>query len=188
MEFEVETNGLPDGTYHLYMGMRDRGEFSVENGYGAMRFSSPAEDGRLLLNFDPREMSLEIRDLSEAVIDSMYRQIEQEAEVISAQAGVGIAFRPIPFDAVPAPTDERVRRLIGDAAERLGLSSREMPSGAGHDAQDIARIAPIGMIFVPSVGGVSHSPKEFTQPADMANGANVLLQTLLSIDAGWPAQ
>jgi N-carbamoyl-L-amino-acid hydrolase len=134
------------------------------------------------------EMSLEIRDLSAAVIDSMYRQIEQEAEAVAAQAGVSIAFRPIPFDAVPAPTDERVRRLIGDAAERLGLSSREMPSGAGHDAQDIARIAPIGMIFVPSVGGVSHSPKEFTKPVDMANGANVLLQTLLSIDAGGLSQ
>ncbi len=130
------------------------------------------------------EMSLEIRDLSEAVIESMYRQIEGEAEDIAAQAGVSIAFRPIPFDAVPAPTDERVRRLIGEAAKGLGLSSREMPSGAGHDAQDIARIAPIGMIFVPSVGGISHSPQEFTKPKDMANGANVLLQTLLSIDAG----
>ncbi|MGD2128176.1 MAG: Zn-dependent hydrolase [Lysobacterales bacterium] len=128
-------------------------------------------------------MSLEIRDLSEAVIDSMFQQIEREAEAIAAQAGVSIAFRPIPVDAVPAPTDERVRRLIGEAAESLGLSSQEMPSGAGHDAQDIARIAPIGMIFVPSVGGISHSPKEFTEPGDMANGANVLLQTLLSIDA-----
>jgi len=129
-------------------------------------------------------MSLEIRDLSDEVIDSMYRQIAREAGTISERAGVSISFRPIPFDAVPAPTEDRVRRLISEAVERLGLSGREMPSGAGHDAQDIARIAPIGMIFVPSVGGVSHSPKEFTEPGDMANGANVLLQTLLSIDAG----
>jgi len=128
-------------------------------------------------------MSLEIRDLSSEVIDSMYRHIAREAATISEKAGVSISFRPIPFDAVPAPTDDRVRRLIGEAVERLGLSGREMPSGAGHDAQDIARIAPIGMIFVPSVGGVSHSPKEFTKPGDMANGANVLLQALLSIDA-----
>ncbi len=57
-----------------------------------------------------------------------------------------------------------------------------MPSGAGHDAQDVARVAPVAMIFVPSVGGISHSPKEYTRPADMANGANVLLQTILRID------
>lgn len=59
-----------------------------------------------------------------------------------------------------------------------------MPSGAGHDAQDMARIAPTGMIFVPSVNGISHSPKEYTQAEDMANGANVLLQTILRIDQG----
>ena len=59
-----------------------------------------------------------------------------------------------------------------------------MPSGAGHDAQDMARIAPTGMIFVPSVGGISHSPYETTRPEEMANGANVLLQTILRIDQG----
>ena len=57
-----------------------------------------------------------------------------------------------------------------------------MPSGAGHDAQDMARIAPTGMIFVPSVGGISHSPEEFTGPEAMANGANVLLRSILRID------
>jgi N-carbamoyl-L-amino-acid hydrolase len=57
-----------------------------------------------------------------------------------------------------------------------------MPSGAGHDAQDMARIAPTGMIFVPSKGGISHSPKEFTSAEDMANGANVLLNTILALD------
>ena len=57
-----------------------------------------------------------------------------------------------------------------------------MPSGAGHDAQDMATIVPTGMIFVPSKGGISHSPKEFTTAKDMANGANVLLQTILTLD------
>ena len=76
-----------------------------------------------------------------------------------------------------------MRRIIAAAAERLGLSYRLMPSGAGHDAQDMAHIAPTGMIFVPSVGGISHSPDEFTSAEDMANGANVLLQTILTIDA-----
>ena len=57
-----------------------------------------------------------------------------------------------------------------------------MPSGAGHDAQDMALIAPTGMIFVPSKSGISHSPKEFTSAEDMANGANVLLHTILALD------
>ena len=86
--------------------------------------------------------------------------------------------------ALPALTDPRIQRIIAAAAHGLGLTSMEMPSGAGHDAQDIARIAPIGMIFVPSVGGISHSPREFTAPADIANGVNVLLRTVLAIDAG----
>ena len=59
-----------------------------------------------------------------------------------------------------------------------------MPSGAGHDAQDMARIVPTGMIFVPSKDGISHSPQEYTSPGDMANGANVLLHTILQIDSG----
>ena len=58
-----------------------------------------------------------------------------------------------------------------------------MPSGATHDAQDMARLGPIGMIFVPSANGISHSPREFTTPEDVVNGANVLLNTLLKLDA-----
>jgi len=84
----------------------------------------------------------------------------------------------------PAPTDERLRRIIATSADNLGLSNRFMPSGAGHDAQDMALIAPTGMIFVPSVNGISHSPKEFTSAQDMANGASVLFNTVLEIDGG----
>ena len=72
--------------------------------------------------------------------------------------------------------------MIQEAATALGLTTKLMPSGAGHDAQDIARIAPIGMIFVPSIGGISHSPKEFTTASDMANGASVLMQAILKVD------
>jgi N-carbamoyl-L-amino-acid hydrolase len=57
-----------------------------------------------------------------------------------------------------------------------------MPSGAGHDAQSLALLAPVGMIFVPSEGGISHSPREHTEPRDIVNGANVLLRTLLEVD------
>jgi N-carbamoyl-L-amino-acid hydrolase len=86
---------------------------------------------------------------------------------------------------VPAPTDPRVRAVIDEAARRLGFTTRLMPSGAGHDAQEIARIAPVGMIFIPSRDGISHSPREFSRPEDITNGANVLLQALLALDASW---
>jgi N-carbamoyl-L-amino-acid hydrolase len=77
-----------------------------------------------------------------------------------------------------------MRRIISSSADELGMSFKLMPSGAGHDAQDMTHIAPTGMIFVPSVNGVSHSPKEFTSAEDMANGASVLLKTVLAIDDG----
>jgi N-carbamoyl-L-amino-acid hydrolase len=61
-----------------------------------------------------------------------------------------------------------------------------MPSGAGHDAQNLARIAPTGMIFVPSVGGVSHSREEYTSPEDVQNGADLLFNTMLRLDQDLP--
>ena len=129
-------------------------------------------------------MSLEIRDLSMEKIDSLYDSIRQEARTIEKESGVRISLAPIDVTSVAAPTDPRMRKLIEQSAESLGLSFLHMPSGAGHDAQDMARIAPTGMIFVPSVGGISHSPEEYTRPEDMANGANVLFHTILRIDRG----
>lgn len=129
-------------------------------------------------------MSLELRDLSAKKIYSLYGQIEKEAKAIAEKTDTKIMFSPIEATAVPAPTDPRVREVITDSARRLGLTSMFMPSGAGHDAQEMAKIAPTGMIFVPSVGGISHSPREFTRAKDMVNGVNVLLQAILKIDLG----
>jgi N-carbamoyl-L-amino-acid hydrolase len=65
----------------------------------------------------------------------------------------------------------------------LNLTTKLMPGGAGHDAQEIANLCPVGMIFIPSRDGISHSPREFSTPEDIANGTNVLLHTLLKLDA-----
>jgi beta-ureidopropionase / N-carbamoyl-L-amino-acid hydrolase len=127
-------------------------------------------------------MSLELRDLSDEKIDSLFAGIELEADRIFQKTGTRIVFEDVDDAARPAPTDPGLREIIAESASKLGLSHLIMPSGAGHDAQEIARIAPIGMIFVPSVGGISHSPKEFTRSDDMANGAAVLLNALLRID------
>jgi N-carbamoyl-L-amino-acid hydrolase len=129
-------------------------------------------------------MSLEIRDLDAAKMQKVYDLVAAEAEHIADARGAAIRFEEVDLAAEPAPTDERLRDIIASAAAELGLSYRRMPSGAGHDAQDMALIGPIGMIFVPSVDGISHSPREYTSAEDMANGASVLLGTVLAIDRG----
>jgi N-carbamoyl-L-amino-acid hydrolase len=126
-------------------------------------------------------LSLELRDLDAAKIKMLYEKIYAEAQQIAAASKTKFDFKEINVN-IPAPTDTRIRSLITEAARELGLSTKLMPSGAGHDAQDMARLGPVGMIFVPSVGGISHSPREFSHPEDIANGANVLLHTLLKLD------
>jgi len=127
-------------------------------------------------------LSLELRDLSAKKIMRIFERIREQANRIASRTDTKISFSPIDATAAPAPTHPRIQDLIEMSARELELSSLRMPSGAGHDAQEMARLAPIGMIFVPSVGGISHSPKEFTHASDLVDGANVLLQTLLKID------
>ena len=106
------------------------------------------------------------------------------AERIADARLTPIRYAEINVASSPAPTDERMRRIVATSADDPDLSFKFMPSGAGHDVQDMALITPTGMIFVPSVKGISHSPKEFTSAQDMANGASVLLRTVLEIDGG----
>ena len=126
-------------------------------------------------------LSLELRDLDAAKINMVFEKIQAEAQKIASDSKTKFDFKEINVN-IPAPTDPQIRSSISDAARELGLTTKLMPSGAGHDAQDMARLGPVGMIFVPSVGGISHSPREFSRPEDIANGANVLLHTLLKLD------
>lgn len=126
--------------------------------------------------------SLEIRDLSSEVIEKVFNAIKTKTEVIAASSNVKVEFHPLDTTADPAIMDSQIQKIIAANAESLGLTYKHMPSGAGHDAQDMAIIAPTGMIFVPSKGGISHSPKEFTSAEDMAKGANVLINTIISLD------
>lgn len=128
-------------------------------------------------------VTLEIRDLSMDGIQRVFDRLRASAAEIGDEAGLDFSFERF-YTSRAAPTDPRIRDMIEDAADALGLSSRRMPSGAGHDAQSIALIAPVGMIFVPSVAGISHAPDERTELQDIVNGSDVLLRTLLAIDAG----
>lgn len=127
------------------------------------------------------EHTLEIRDLEMETIDRAFETLREEAEGIGRTTGTGFAFERY-YVSRAAPTDPRLRDVIEESARSLDLSTLRMPSGAGHDAQSVARFAPVGMVFVPSVGGVSHSPEEFTRPEDAGNGADVLLNALVAAD------
>ena len=129
--------------------------------------------------------SIELRDLSEETIARLGNEIQKRAQEIARDTGTEIIMEKAEHDA-PAGADLEMQAKIEVAATELGLKTMRLPSGAGHDAQMMAKIGPIGMIFVPSVDGISHSPKEFTRWQDCANGANVLLRTILLIDRATP--
>ena len=125
--------------------------------------------------------SMELRDLSAEKIARLGEEIRKRAQAIAQRTGTEITIHQIEHDP-PAVADPGIQSAIEAAAAELGLESMRLPSGAGHDAQMMAQLAPMGMIFAPSVGGISHSPKELTRWADCANGANVLLRTILRLD------
>jgi N-carbamoyl-L-amino-acid hydrolase len=127
-------------------------------------------------------LGLEIRDLSAEKIDSLFSEIERRSGAIAKDSKTRISFVRQANEVHPAFTDKGLQQKIDKTARDMRLKTRFMQSGAGHDSQEISLIAPVAMIFVPSVGGISHSPKEFTKPEDMANGVNVLLRTILAID------
>lgn len=125
-------------------------------------------------------MSIEFRDLSSAKLDRLGEKIRARAVAIASETRTEIRItRALHSESAVAASE--VQRVIESAASKLHLDSRRLPSGAGHDAQMMATLMPMGMIFVPSVGGISHSPKELTSWPDCANGANVLLEAVLDL-------
>lgn len=128
-------------------------------------------------------LGVEFRDVRDAALDAAIARLTDGARSLAEAAGLTITVEP-GARTVPADCDPVMRDLITRAADSLALPCHSMPSGAGHDAQLVARIAPIGMIFVPSRGGISHSPAEYTSPEDLARGADVLLNAVLLRDVG----
>jgi N-carbamoyl-L-amino-acid hydrolase len=126
-------------------------------------------------------LTVDLRDLNAGKLTHFTQRFERLASDIGKATGTTFTFKRL-VDSDPALADPRIMSWIDGSAGSLGLTRRRMPSGAGHDAQEIARVAPMGMIFVPSVSGISHSPKEFSRPEDIVNGANVLLNTILAAD------
>jgi N-carbamoyl-L-amino-acid hydrolase len=124
--------------------------------------------------------ALELRAPTTGQLDALEAQLLSAARREAAAEGLGLALERV-GRWEPAELDSSVQQTIVQAARKLGLRTRNLASGAGHDAQALARVTRAGMIFVPSVAGISHDPAEHTRWSDCLNGANVLLASALSI-------
>jgi N-carbamoyl-L-amino-acid hydrolase len=125
-------------------------------------------------------LTVDLRDPDESRLQAAEQALGELLSKLEKDEGVRIAterlarFEPVTFAV-------RIVAMIENAARQLGLKSRRITSGAGHDAQMMARLAPTAMIFVPSINGISHSPDEYTPPQDLLAGANVLLALIAQL-------
>ena len=125
-------------------------------------------------------LTLDVRNTDEKLLKIAELKIKDFLAQIAISEGVEIKTRELArFE--PVVFDDRVIDLVEEIAKEQNNSVQRMPSGAGHDAQMLARVCPAGMIFVPSVKGISHNAAEFTEEADLNAGANILLHTMLAL-------
>ena len=127
-------------------------------------------------------LTVDLRNTDEALLCEAEADLAGFVAAAATAEGVSVAertlarFQPVVFD-------DRVVDTVAAVAADLGHSVRRLPSGAGHDAQMMARLCPTGMVFVPSRDGISHNPAEFTEPEDLVAGGDVLLRTMLTLDS-----
>ncbi|MCU4347731.1 Zn-dependent hydrolase [Acinetobacter lactucae] len=138
-----------------------------------------------LVNVIPNKavFTLDIRNTNADILEDVFQQILQFAKQAATAEQVQLSVRDI-ANSEPIDFDSRIVQRVAAIAQQQNLSVKKMPSGAGHDAQVIAALCPAGMIFVPSVAGLSHNVKEFTHDHDIENGANILLQILHELADG----
>jgi N-carbamoyl-L-amino-acid hydrolase len=126
------------------------------------------------------EFTLDLRHPAQSGLDGLEKIVVAEFREIAARRCLGVTFEPI-WAYPPIEFDASLRAKIADAADALGLAHMALPSRAGHDAWNIARIAPSAMIFIPCRDGISHNEREFAEFDHMSASADVLFQTILSI-------
>lgn len=127
------------------------------------------------------ELTIDMRDLSLETLHTMIEVLTQRIEAIMAKTGTEIELHPQHF-VEPTLASPTVQAAIAAVCDDLPLTYYSMPSRAIHDAQEIGRFTQMGMIFVPSQAGVSHAEDEYTSPAQCVQGADVLLNTLITLD------
>jgi N-carbamoyl-L-amino-acid hydrolase len=140
-----------------------------------------AEPGAINVIPGRAEFPVELRDLDAAKIDRMWEGIQGKFKQIDKEENVETQCALLE-DVAAANANPGIQNAIREAAKSVGLATMDLPSAAVQDSQHIAKIAPMGMIFVPSRDGISHSPKEFTSWQDIGNGAEVLYRVVLLLD------
>ena len=125
-------------------------------------------------------MTVDLRNTDETLLRQAEQQLMDSVQQIADREDINVESRSLArFE--PVEFDKRVVDAIEALAQQKGLSTRRMPSGAGHDAQMIARVCPTGMIFVPSLDGISHNPAEHTDDEDLVAGAQLLADAMLAL-------
>jgi N-carbamoyl-L-amino-acid hydrolase len=130
-------------------------------------------------------LTVDLRNTDEAILAEAEWRLRERVAAVAGAEGVDVDWRRLarfePVDFAP-----EIVGLVERTAERLGHSVMRLPSGAGHDAQMLARVCPTGMVFVPSHDGISHNPREFTEPEHLAAGVEVLADVLLQLATAGP--
>jgi N-carbamoyl-L-amino-acid hydrolase len=126
------------------------------------------------------ELSVDIRSTSAQSKSRVTRLIKQIAEDIARKRAVGVQVLTI-REEDPVPLDKRLLRVTQALCDGKQLDYEIMPSGAGHDAMQMAKITPAAMIFIPSQRGISHNPLEWSAPEDIALGTQILMETMINI-------
>jgi beta-ureidopropionase / N-carbamoyl-L-amino-acid hydrolase len=146
---------------------------------GSMRF----EPGAFNIIPARAELALEYRSGDPQAFDRLEAALLEAAQEEAGRYGLGLEIEVLGKHQ-PTPMSPEIQEAIGSSAGRLGLQHMPLSSGAGHDAQSLAGLCPVGMFFVPSFDGASHSAREFTDWQDCVNGANVLLGAVLNLASG----
>jgi hydantoinase/carbamoylase family amidase len=126
------------------------------------------------------ELAVDIRGTSARAKNAVARRVKEEARAIAKRRGIGLELLKI-REEDPVPLDRRILALTKALCSEQRIDYEIMPSGAGHDAMQMAKITPAGMIFVPSKRGISHNPLEWTHPDDITLGAQLLMETMVRV-------
>lgn len=127
------------------------------------------------------DLRIDLRDLSQAHLEQLIEQLQQELATIARRTQTTIACQEV-LHILPTLAHPRIMATLEHICTRSGLSHCRLPSRAGHDAQEMGRLFDMGMIFVPSRAGISHAPEEYTSPQACIQGTQVLLETLIELD------
>jgi beta-ureidopropionase / N-carbamoyl-L-amino-acid hydrolase len=131
--------------------------------------------------------SAEFRDIDPNILQAAQRAYTQRIHALCAEERVTASSRPL-LTNPPTPMHPAMMETLAAACDDIGVTPLRFPSGPGHDAGIVARVVPTGMLFAPSVNGISHAPDEFTDDASLERGANALLHAVLRLmDEGLPA-